>query len=148
MEPGDDLVPIARIFSLPELACFVSALEAEGILVFAGAWNHGQATLQLIALGGYLVRVPETQLEQALGLIAELRGETVPLVTPESLRWGIGALFKFHLATQMLNAAFAMLVGTGPLFALMGLFGALATPVPMTMPGDYRNRRGELVQLA
>jgi hypothetical protein len=31
--------------------------------------------------------------------------------------------------------------------AFLGLFGALATPVPMAMPGDYRNRRGELVQL-
>lgn len=148
MEPGDDLVPVARIFSLPELDCFVSALEAEGILAFAGAWNHGQATLELIALGGYLVRVPETQLEQALGLIAELRGETEPLAVAGSLRWGIGALFKFHLAIQMLFAALLMLFGMGPLMAFLGLFGALVTPVPMTMPGDYRNRRGELVQLA
>ena len=145
--PGSDLVPVARIFSLPELDCFVSALEAEGILVFAGAWNHGQATLELIALGGYLVRVPETQLEQAMGLIAELRGKTEPLAVADSLRRGIGTLFKFHLVMQMLNAACAMLVGVTPLMSFLGLFGALVTPVPMTLPGDYRNRRGELVQL-
>lgn len=147
VEPGNDLVPIARIFSLPELNCFVSALEAEGVLVFAGAWNHGQASVKLIALGGYLVRVPETQLEQALALITELRAETEPLAVSDSLQWGIGALFKFNLAMQMLYAGIMMLLGMAPVLAFLSLFAALMTPVPMTMPGDYRNRRGDLVQL-
>lgn len=140
-----DLVPIARIFSRPEMACFVSALRAEGVHVFVGAEHHIRAELIIVALGGYLIRVPGAQLDQAMGLIDELCADVESVVIPENLIWRIRALVGFN---ALLGVAIAWV--TTPslgLFALWAVFGAAMAPVPMTMPGDYRNRKGQLEQM-
>jgi hypothetical protein len=140
-----DLVPVARIFSRPEMICFVSALEAEGVHVCVGADNHGRAQLLIVALGGYLVRVPATQLDQVVVLIEELRVSTELAPVPENLVWGVRTLFGMGV---FFNFVFAwlMMPAVG-VWALTYVFAVFATPLPMTMPGDYLNRRGKLVQM-
>jgi hypothetical protein len=140
-----DLVPVARIFSRPEMQCFVAALQAEGILVFVGGDRQITLELQVLALGGYLVEVPAAQVEQAEGLIDELRRQTEPLSPAHTLRRGIWTLVAIKGAMEAI-IAFSMAPQMG-LWAILLVGGAITTPVPMTMPGDYRDRRGRLVQM-
>ena len=74
-------------------------------------------------MGGYSVRVPETDLVRAIDLIDELRGQAAPIVAPKSLKRRIWVLFVFLWLT------------------------VVTFPFPVTMPGDYLNRRGKLVQM-
>jgi hypothetical protein len=142
-----DLIEIATIFSRPEMICFVAALRDHGMPVFVGGDNYGQATLELVAIGGYRVSVPECEVERAADLIAELRLETERVPTAQSLIWGVRALFGVNLGIQALLAALSLQVA-GPLIAALSVvFGALSTPVPMTIPGDYRDKRGRMVQM-
>ena len=140
------MVPVATIFSAPELACLVSALEDQGIIVHANGFHHGVATLNIVALRGFSVRVPAYQIDLAVALIDEIRLETEPQLIPDNLRWGIAALFKFNLICQGLFAFGAWFTGLPILMAMLMPLSALTTPVPMVLPGDYRDRRGRLVQ--
>jgi hypothetical protein len=125
LESGHDLVVIARIYSRPEMICYISALEAEGIHTFVTGNHHGSATQEIIALGGYLVRVSAAQVDQAVSLTAELRLETEPLAPALSQRRRLWMLV-------------ALLVATG---------GTMLLPFPITTPGDYRSKSGRMMQL-
>lgn len=85
MEDGHDLVAIARIYSRPEMICYISALEAEGIHTFITGNHYGSATQEIVAIGGYVVTVPAAQVDQAIALTVELRLNTEPLVPVRSL---------------------------------------------------------------
>lgn len=140
------MVPVATIFSVPELVCLVSALEDQGMIVHVNGHHHGTATLNILALGGFSVRVPAYQVDQAVSLIDEIRCQTGPSPVPEDLRWGISAIFGFNLTFQVLMSISAWLIGVPILMAAVAPLAALGTPVPMILAGDYRDRRGRLVQ--
>jgi hypothetical protein len=150
MQGDHDLVDIARIWSRPEMVCYVSALEAEGILTHVGGNHFGNATQEIIAMGGYLVRVPAAQVEHAVLLTAELRLGTEPLLPARSLRRRIWML-----------VAFLTVVGGGEALAfktvdpemnwpmvMLGFLNVAAYPFPIASPGDYRSQSGRMMQLA
>ncbi|MEY2928312.1 MAG: hypothetical protein RL367_2789 [Pseudomonadota bacterium] len=144
-ETSADLIEIATIFSRPEMICFTTALRVEGLIVDICGDHHINATLFLVPCGGYRVRVPGYQKDEAVALIEELRLQTEALTPPDDLRWGIRMLFGIKLVAMTVT-----MVSIAPGFgiALMSiLLAAGSTMVPMTMPGDYLNRRGKLVQM-
>ncbi len=144
-ESSDAMIDIATIFSQPELLCFVSALEAEGLIVHICGYHFVGGNLLMVACGGFRVRVPAYQREQAVALIEELRLQTAPLTPAQEMRWGVRMLVGFRAGVAAVSVAF-LSPGLAPLF-LAVIMSAATTPVPMTMPGDYLNRRGKLVQM-
>jgi hypothetical protein len=144
-EDVNDLTPIACIFSYPELVCFVSALEAEGIFVTVHSEAQVRQQAQIFGLGGYRVMVSAAQRDQVIDLIDELRRGTEPNAIPEQVQSGVNALFGFGLVLNgLLTLVAVSLSGT---YSLLMMFAALTTPVPMTIRGDYLDRRGRLVQM-
>jgi hypothetical protein len=148
---GHDLVEIARIWSRPELVCYAAALETEGIHTFVTGNHYGSATQEMIAIGGYLVRVPTAQLEHAVLLTAELRSETEPLLPAKSLRrrvWKLVALLSVIGGLKAVTYLQIPVIEGNWGYAIFGLLEVANYPFPMTTPGDYRSRSGKLMQLA
>ena len=149
-EVGTDLVEVARIFSRPEMICLLSALEDQGIQTFVTAFHHGNAEQIVLALGGYSVRVPEFEVENAVALIAEIRLLTEPPPLSQSLRFRIRALFTFLAIVGGIQAAVALdEIETGeiPAIFLASLLNPAIYPFPMRIAGAYRSRSGTLIQI-
>ncbi len=149
-EGGGDLAEIARIFSRPELICYVAALEAEGIHTHVCGNHYGSATQHIVAMGGYLVRVPAAQLEQAVLLTAELRLGTEPLGVARSLRrriWMLVALLSVVGVAQSYVYSRASGDELPWPIMLLGFMNVCTYPFPITSPGDYRGKSGKLMQL-
>ena len=149
-EVGTDLVEVARIFSRPEMICLLSALEDQGIQTFVTAFHHGNAEQIVLALGGYSVRVPEFEVENAVALIAEIRLQTEVPEPSRSLRFRIRALFTFLAVVGGMEAMVALdgiRTGEIPAILLASLLNAATYPFPMRIAGAYRNRSGTLIQI-
>jgi hypothetical protein len=147
---GGDLVPVATIFSRPELICFVAALEAEGLHCCIVGNHYGNLTQELVAIGGYSVRVPEAQLDWAVDLIAELRLATAAIEAPRSLARRIWMLFLF-LAALGCAPVYTMSVRDEvemPLYwNFMGFLYPATYPFPIRITGDYRDQDGRMKQM-
>ena len=135
MEGDHDLVELARIYSRAELICYISALEAEGLHTFVTGNHYGSATQEIIAIGGYLVRVPAAQLHQAVSFTAELRIGTEPIDASRTQRRRIWMLVALAFATGSVG------------MITVGFPTILMAPLPMTSPGDYRSKSGKMIQL-
>ena len=108
------LVRVATIYSRPELICFVSVLEAQGIHVFTFGAGHGSVDPVVIALGGYQIFVLPQEYEPAIELI-------------DQTEFGL-AEFKPSLA-QYIRLWLAFIVS-------IGLAGA-GVPMPITGRSEY-----------
>lgn len=71
---SDQMVPIAVIYSRSEAAVIASMLEAAGMLVHIGGYNHASVQINPIALGGFRLTVPEFQHSDASRIIMENPG--------------------------------------------------------------------------
>lgn len=146
---SNDLATVAVIFSRPELECFVSALRAEGILASKVGDEDGRTQQLIVALGGYRVRVPATQLDHATALIAELHAESGPLKgsisMPRRLWWLVAILALSGVVQAFAATRMADSEAPWPL-ALLGALAVASFPFPIAMPGDYRDKYGRLIQ--
>ncbi len=67
-----DLLPVYNSTHLTEIAVMKSKLEAGGIDLFVQNYEHAQmAQVDILALGGMNILVPENQVEEALAIIHE-----------------------------------------------------------------------------
>lgn len=159
-EESTDLIEVARIYSRPEAMCFASALEGGGVHSYTMGFDFGALPHETVAFGGYSVRVPAWQAEQAISLIEELRLQTEPPAQAKSLRNRIWALAALLVAIGCANAyvnwksldSYDPYTETEsrpgwPLAVAFGFLGVLAYPFPVRMPGDYRTRSGRMVQI-
>jgi len=71
---NDRMVPIAIIYSRSEAMVVASLLDAAGILVHVGGYNHNSVSVCQVALGGYRLTVPEFQHGDASRVIASTPG--------------------------------------------------------------------------
>lgn len=159
-EESADLIEMARIYSRPEALCFASALEGGGVHTYTMGFDFGALPHETVAFGGYSVRVPAWQAEQAVSLIDELRLQTSPPAPAKSLRNRIWALAALLAAMGCANAFVAWKAldtydpytetenrRGWPLAVAYGFLGILAYPFPVRMPGDYRTRGGRMMQI-
>jgi hypothetical protein len=147
---GTDLIPVATIYSRPEMACFVSVLEAEGIQTYTLGYFHGSLEQNTVLLGGYSVRVPEYHLEQAVSLIEEVRLGTKAEANPFTVRRRTWRMLFGLLAIGIAEAAGIMVATSSTMvfpIAAACLLLPVSVPYPMSSPGDYRSRSGRMVQL-
>ena len=145
-----DLVTIATIFSRPELICFVAALEDWGIATCIVGNHWGNLTQEIVAMGGYSIRVAELDVEIAVELIAELRQGSEPIGPLQSLKRRIWILFAFLTAMGSLQTYVSVRAsGDKPNWPtmLVGFLSAASYPFPMRMAGDYLDRRRRMVQM-
>jgi len=68
------MVPIAIIYSRSEAMVVASLLEAAGILVHVGGYNHASVSIYPLALGGFRLTVPEFQHADASQVVFETPG--------------------------------------------------------------------------
>ncbi len=114
-----DFVTVAVIYSQQEHVCFTSYLRAYGLNPYVVADNHGRMYPIIVALGGYRVRVPMHELDEALNLIELIEHSATPT------GWSVWRVVNIVLCFLMLSM-----------------------PVlPPQLTGDYLNRRGKLVQI-
>lgn len=71
---SDRMVPIAIIYSRSEVMVVASLLDAAGILVYIGGYNHSSVSICPVALGGFKLTVPEFQHRDASAIIASAPG--------------------------------------------------------------------------
>lgn len=132
------------------MVCYTSALEAEGIHTFVTGNHYGSATQEIIAIGGYLVRIPAAQLDHALTLTAELRLETEPLLPAKSLRRRIWLLVAFLSAVGGLQSFLYLRASdeqTDWYYAVFGILSVATYPFPMIGAGNYRSKTGRWIQI-
>lgn len=144
-----NLVAVARIYSRPEMICYTAALEAEGIHCCITGNHYGAATQQMLAIGGYVIGVPATQVDQAIALTAELRQQTPPLALAPSLRRRLWLLVALLSAVGLGNALTIIAADpeASPSLALIGLLNVFNYPFPITSAGDYRIANDTLVPM-
>ncbi|MBQ0770296.1 MAG: hypothetical protein KBT59_00505, partial [Sphingomonadales bacterium] len=68
------MVPIAIIYSRSEAMVVASLLDAAGILVHIGGFNHGSVSICQLALGGFKLTIPEFQHADASRVITSTPG--------------------------------------------------------------------------
>lgn len=93
-------VPLATCLSIPQAVCLRSMLDAYGIATEARTLWHAQADWSiLVALGGVVVGVPETEFDTARDLSAPLDAYVDDLETePQAaIRQPLRALFWGYL---------------------------------------------------
>ncbi|MEO9634290.1 MAG: hypothetical protein ABJF89_03465 [Parasphingorhabdus sp.] len=71
---SDQMIPIAIINSRSETMVVASLLDAAGILVHIGGYNHGSVSICPLALGGFRLTVPAFQHAQASAIIVDTPG--------------------------------------------------------------------------
>jgi hypothetical protein len=132
------------------MLCYTSALEAEGIHTFVTGNHYGSATQEIIAIGGYLVRIPAAQLDHAVALTAELRLDTQPLLPAKSLRRRIWMLVAFLAVVGGLQSFVylrASEIRTDWYYAVVGILNVAKYPFPMIGAGNYRTKTGRWIQI-
>ena len=132
------MVPIAHIVSCSEALVLASMLQAAGIIVTINGERHASAEIISVALGHYLVTVPDWQHEDAASIILQTfaAGEWR---FSESLQT---AVIKLLLA--QLGASFAAILlgvmapsGASPAAFFLAPWAALGTPVNPQGRSDY-----------
>lgn len=68
------MIPIAIINSRSETMVVASLLDAAGILVHIGGYNHASVSIYPLALGGFRLTVPAFQHAQASAVILDTPG--------------------------------------------------------------------------
>ncbi|WP_447525712.1 hypothetical protein [Parasphingorhabdus sp. NYA22] len=71
---SDQMIPIAIINSRSETMVVASLLDAAGILVHIGGYNHASVSICPLALGGFRLTVPAFQHVQASAVILDTPG--------------------------------------------------------------------------
>ena len=68
------MVTIAILYSRSEAMVLASLLDARGILVDIGGYNHASVSVIPVALGGFRFRVPEIQYAYTSEVLLEIEG--------------------------------------------------------------------------
>ena len=131
------MATIAILVSRVEALCLADMLNAEGIAVHIGGYCHGTVEVIPLALGGYRIMVPESQWEQASGLIREA-GVQEQWHFSRSARRAARRVFGAYVGVLVSTAGAGVVLGTLPVWAmLMSPLAALGFPLSPQARGDY-----------
>jgi len=134
---GDAMVTIAIVVSRVEALVLISVLEAEGILVFAGAIHHASVEVISLGLGGHRLWVPASQWREASAILRETGADR-----DWQFSWGLQRAVLRFLALWMgvyaAVVAWGVAAGAASLWAMVGIpLSALTVPVNPQGRGDF-----------
>jgi hypothetical protein len=132
------MTPLANIVSRSEALVIASMLEAAGIIVRINGEAHVSVEVNSVALGGYLLTVPDWQHADA----SKILGETfaaLPVVFSTGLRSAIFKLLLAKIASCWLVSGLTIFaLGNGSFWIFVIPFGwLLDTPVNPQGRSEY-----------
>lgn len=133
----DAMVPIAVLFSRSEALTVAAMLDAAGIIVHVGGEYFGGTTLNVVAMGGYRLTVPDWQHRDAATVLEEFSAQSTGFIA-DLRRRTLRILAIVGITVSLPGAILYIYSGGGLVGAIVALLLPLSTtPTSPQARGDY-----------